>query len=146
MLIDTQPFHGTILVTIAYFALWYYLLLYLQTKVKKELFQQHRKAKTKFDRYFGQDKEMLWVDRVVINTQEQMLPFLVSLWFFAILVSPSIACYLGAAYVVLRSIYPVLFKQRVLSDGKPKHYLVTIPCYLIIVSMFSASAYTVLTQ
>ena len=82
---------------------------------------------------------MLAVDRVVANTHEQMLPFLVSLWLFAVLVSPSYATWLGMAYVLLRSLYPVLM-GRGLSKVQPRRVaFVTFPCYAIVLTMLGSA-------
>ena len=74
------------IVTFLYFVYWYYLLLIKQRGVKYKLVERYAAKGEMFDRYFGQNEEMLAVDRVVINTQEQMLPFIVSLWMFGVLV------------------------------------------------------------
>ncbi len=78
---------GSLLVTTAYFVLWYYLLFVLQRGTKYRLKKEYEAQGKVFDRYFGQDEEMLAADRAVINTQEQMVPFLVSLWLHATFVS-----------------------------------------------------------
>ena len=78
---------GSLLVTTAYFVLWYYLLFVLQRGTKYRLKKEYEAEGKVFDRYFGQDEEMLAADRAVINTQEQMVPFLVSLWLHATFVS-----------------------------------------------------------
>src|SRR3954470_7568064 len=98
------PLHRPLFVTVAYFVLWYSFLFGLQTRTKYRLKARYAKDGQVFDRFFGQDPEMLAADRVVSNTHEQMGPFLVSLWLFSILVSPSQATWMGATYVALRGI------------------------------------------
>jgi hypothetical protein len=81
---------------------------------------------------------MLAVDRVVINTQEQMVPFLLALWLQAVFVSATAATWLGAAYVVLRSCYPLLMGRRVSKMQPRRVYLVTVPSYWIILIMMGS--------
>eukprot|EP00121_Abeoforma_whisleri_P013578 Awhi_evm1s12528 len=64
-----------------------------------------------FDRYHGQNPKMLAVDRIVANTQEQMVPFLVSLWMQAILINPEKAGFLGYIYIFLRLGYRFLMPK-----------------------------------
>ncbi len=138
---DPMQIRGPLLVTITYFLLWYSLLFGLQTRTKYRLEARYEKDGKLFDRYFGQDPEMLAVDRVVANTHEQMGPFLASLWLFAIFASPAYATWLGAAYVVLRGLYPLLMGTR-LSKLQPKRVaLVTVPCYAIVFTMLGGAAW-----
>ena len=67
----------------------------VQRGTKYRLREKYELKGEEFDRYFGQDIEMLAADRVVINTHEQMVPFLVSLWLHSIFVSPSFATACG---------------------------------------------------
>lgn len=55
-------FFWPIAVTIAYFILWYYLLLILQRGKKYRLVKQYQAQGKIFDRYFSQDEEMLAAD------------------------------------------------------------------------------------
>ncbi len=73
---------GPLLVTM----LWYYLLLILQLGTKYRLKTVYEKSSKEFDCCFGNDEEMLAADRVIINTEEQMGPFLVSLWLHTVFV------------------------------------------------------------
>lgn len=134
-MLDPTEFRGPLLVTVAYFGMWYTFLLGLQRGTKYRLRDRYRDEGKSFDRYFGQDPEMLAVDRVVTNTLEQMGPFLAGLWLFALFVSPTWATWLGATYVALRSAYPALIGKQV-SKLQPKRVaFVTIPCYLIVFGM-----------
>jgi hypothetical protein len=141
---DAAQLHGPLIVTVAYFLLWYGLLFGLQTRTKYRLVASYQKEGKVFDRYFGQDPEMLAVDRVVVNTQEQMGPFLVSLWLFTIFASPTYATWLGAAYVVLRSAYPFLLGVRVSKVQSKRVALVTFPCYVIVFTMLGGAAWAAL--
>lgn len=142
---DPSPFVGPLLVTVAYVVLWYYLLIGVQRKTKYRLQKEYEDQGKVFDRYFGQDEQMLAADRAVLNTQEQMVPFLVAFWMFAVFVSPRVATVLGAAYITLRFFYPRLIGKR-LSKMQPKRvYFVTLPCYLIVFYMLGATVWTVLT-
>jgi len=141
---DLTRFHGPVVVTAAYFLLWYSLLFGLQTRTKYRLKARYASEGKVFDRYFGQDEEMLAADRAVTNTQEQMGPFLVSLWLFAIFASPTYATRLGAAYVVLRAIYPFLLGSRVSRVQSRRVAFVTIPCYLIVFTMLGGAVWAAL--
>jgi len=133
--------HGPVAVTVAYFVVWYFLLFGLQLRTKYRLKASYAKDGKVFDRYFGQDEEMLAADRAVANTHEQMGPFLVSLWLFAIFSSPSYATWLGAAYVVLRAGYPILLGRRVSKTQSKRVALVTFPCYAIVFIMLGGAAW-----
>lgn len=133
---DIDTLKGPIIVTVVYFIMWYYFLFFLQFKTKYRLLAKYKKAGKKFDRYFGQDEEMLAVDRVVINTQEQMVPFIMALWMCTIFVSSNIATWCGGLYVVLRFFYPILLGKKVYRKQSMRVAYVTIPCYFIIFFMF----------
>ena len=141
---DLARLHGPLAVTVAYFLLWYGFLFGLQTRTKYRLKARYQKEGKVFDRYFGQDEEMLAVDRAVSNTHEQMGPFLVSLWLFAIFASPTYATWLGAAYVVLRSAYPLLLGKRISKVQSKRVALVTFPCYAIVFTMLGGAAWSAL--
>jgi hypothetical protein len=133
---------GTILVTVGYFILWYFLLFIIQRQTKYRLQREYEEKGEVFDRYYGQDAEMLAADRVVINTQEQMIPFLVSLWLHTIYFSAFSATILGFTYVALRAIYPVLMGKKLSNINPKKVYFVTFPCYGIIFYMFGTVVYS----
>ena len=133
---DPSVYSGPVIVTCLYFAFWYYLLLIKQRGLKDKLRKSYEAKGEVFDRYFGQNEEMLAVDRVVINTQEQMMPFIVSLWLFSVLVSVYYATIFGVLYVALRAIYPILLGKKVSKVNTKKVCFVTIPCYMIIFSFF----------
>lgn len=137
-------YQGPIAVTVAYFCLWYGLLFGLQSRTKYKLRDEYAARGEEFDRYFGQDPRMLAADRAVINTQEQMVPFLASLWLHAVFVSPPHATYLGLAYVTLRSIYPVLLGQRLAKTQSKRVFLVTGPAYAIVFYLLGSALYTAL--
>ena len=137
---DLARFRGPLVVTVAYFLLWYACLFGLQTRTKYRLKARYQAEGKVFDRYFGQDEEMLAADRAVSNTHEQMGPFLVSLWLFAIFASPTYATCLGAAYVVLRGAYPVLLGKRVSTVQSKRVALVTFACYAIVFTRLGGAA------
>lgn len=132
---EAENFIGPIAVTALYFMLWYYLLLILQRGTKYRLQREYEKAGREFDRYLGDDEEMLAADRAVINTQEQMVPFLFSLWLYAVFVSTAWATVCGVIYVVLRSLYPVVLGRRLSKVQSKRVYIVTLPCYALIFYM-----------
>lgn len=131
-LLDAGALQGPIAVTAAYFLLWYVLLLGLQRGLKYRLKDEYEARGEAFDRYFGQDRRMLAVDRLVANTHEQMGPFLVALWLHALFVSPQRAAWLGAAYVVLRALYPLLLGRELGNTQSKRVFFATGPAYLII--------------
>lgn len=141
---DPSVYSGPVIVTCLYFAFWYYLLLIKQRGLKDKLRKSYEAKGEVFDRYFGQNEEMLAVDRVVINTQEQMMPFIVSLWLFSVLVSVYYATIFGVLYVALRAIYPILLGKKVSKVNTKKVCFVTIPCYMIIFSFFIMSIVSIL--
>ncbi|MCH9687354.1 MAG: MAPEG family protein [Deltaproteobacteria bacterium] len=136
---------GPVVVSVAYTVLWYYLLLGLQRGTKYRVKASYESEGKVFDRYFGQDEQMLAVDRAVANTHEQMGPFLVSLWLCAVFFSAPLATWLGAAYIGLRALYPFLLGSRV-SKLQPKRVVIaTVPCYGIIFTMLGCALWAVLT-
>ena len=132
---------GPVIVTVAYFLLWYCFLLGLQSRTEYRLKALYAKEGRVFDRYFGQDEEMLAADRAVTNTHEQMGPFLVSLWLFAVFSSPTYATWLGATYIVLRVIYPILLGNRVSKTQSKRVAFVTSPSYGITLTMLGGAAW-----
>lgn len=140
-MLDPTRFQGPLGVTLAYFLLWYSFLFGLQSRTKYRLKARYAKEGKVFDRYFGQDPEMLAVDRAVANTHEQMVPFLVSLWLFSIFVSTAHATWLGAAYVALRAAYPVLLGKQVSNVQSKRVAFVTFPCYAIVFTMLGGAAW-----
>jgi hypothetical protein len=139
-----QAFAGPIVVTVAYLALWYFLLLGMQRGTKYRLKAKYEQDGKEFDRYFGQDPEMLAADRTVGNTLEQMGPFLASLWMFAVFVSPREAAWYGGFYVLLRAIYPLLLGKRLSKIQRKTVFFVTGPAYLIIFTMLGRTVATLL--
>lgn len=133
------PFHGPVLVTAAYLILWYALLFGLQSRTKYALKAEYAARGEAFDRYFGQDRRMLAADRVVINTQEQMVPFLTSMWLHAAFVSPDAAARLGAIYMLLRAAYPLLMGSNLANTQSKRVFLATGPSYLIVLYLLGTT-------
>ncbi len=143
---DVHAYTGPILVTVAYFVLWYYLLLGLQRGTKYALIAEYAANGAVFDRYFGQDGRMLAVDRAVANTHEQMGPFLVSMWLHALFVSSIRAAVLGGIYVVLRAFYPILLGKSLSKTQSKRVFFVTGPCYLIVFYLLGSAGYAALVS
>ncbi len=143
---DALLYAGPISVTVLYFVLWYYLLLILQRGTKYRLLNKYKSEGKVFNRYFGQDEEMLAADRAVANTQEQMVPFLVSLWLHAVFVSTVSASWCGVVYVVLRAFYPLLLGKKLSQLPGKKVYLATLPCYAIIFYFLGSTVSAVLAS
>ena len=142
---NAGTYSGPVLVTAAYLALWYYLLLVLQRGTKYRLRDEYAARGEEFDRYFGQDGRMLAADRAVANTQEQMGPFLVSLWLHAVFVSVRHATALGAAYVVLRAVYPSLLGGELSKTQSRRVFFATGPAYLIVFYLLGRTVHAALT-
>ncbi len=136
---ELTALRGPLSVTAAYFVLWYSLLFGLQTRTKYRLRREYAARQEVFDRYRSEDPEMLKADRTVQNTHEQMVPFLVSMWMYAVVVSPDVAAGLGGAYIGLRALYPVLLGPRIEQVQSRRVALVTFPCYGIIAWMLGGA-------
>lgn len=132
-----RTYAGPVVVTLAYLTLYYgFILLVLRTK--RRLAAEYAARGEKFDRYHGQDREMLAADRVQLNQLEHMGPFLVLLWLVALFVSPAVATGLGAVYVISRAAYPVVLGTKV-GRGTPSLVMVsTVPGYLVLIGLTGA--------
>lgn len=108
---DVTEYTGPLIVTLAYVGLYYGFMVNI-LRVKKTLGKAYADRGEKFDRYFGQDREMLAADRLQLNTLEHMPPFLALLWLNAVFVSSFAATAAGAAYVVARIYYPFVLGKR----------------------------------
>ena len=142
--LDLAQYQGPVLVTALYFGLWYALLFGLQSRTKYRLKAEYAARGEVFDRYFGQDRQMLAVDRAVANTQEQMVPFLTAMWLHAVVVSPVHAAWLGVAYIALRTIYPLLLGRQVGGTQSKRVAMVTFPAYGIVFYLVGRAVYEAL--
>ncbi|MBL90549.1 MAG: hypothetical protein CMH56_01880 [Myxococcales bacterium] len=125
---------GPIWVTLVY-VLLYYIFMTHGLRVKVKLFKDYRARGERFDRYFGQDPEMLAADRIQLNLLEHMPAFLVIFWLYAIVVSAYWATWAGAIYVGLRALYPFVL-GRELKGGIPLRLLfVTFSAYGVLLLM-----------
>jgi hypothetical protein len=128
---SARGFAGPLLVTVAY-VLVYYVLISNQLRVRTRLRLEYRARGETFDRYFGNDRQMLAADRYVGNMLEHMPAFLALLWLNAIFVGPRGACAAGAAYVLSRLLYPFLMGRQ-LGRGVPRRILLaTVIGYAVI--------------
>ena len=143
---NVHAYTGPILVTVAYFVLWYALLLGLQRGTKYALIAEYAAKGAVFDRYFGQDGRMLAADRAVANTHEQMGPFLVAMWLHALFVSPPRAAVLGGIYVALRAFYPILLGKSLSKTQSKRVFFVTGPCYVIVFYLLGSTGYAALAS
>jgi hypothetical protein len=144
MELEGVSFQGPILVTAAYFLLWYFLLVGIQRRTKYRLQNEYASRGEIFDRYFGHDEEMLAADRVVINTQEQMVPFLAALWLHSAFVSSYYASFIGFLYVALRAMYPILLGTKLSKINPKRVYFVTVPCYVMVFYLLGAVVFRAL--
>jgi hypothetical protein len=129
--ISARTYAGPLLVTVAYVVV-YYLMIANQLRVKTRLRRAYRARGESFDRYFGNDREMLAADRYVGNMLEHMPAFLLLLWLNAVFVDPRSAAFAGAAYVGSRILYPFMLGRQ-LGKGVPSRILfATLVGYLVI--------------
>jgi len=129
---EIGDFRGPALVTVAYVALYYVLQTY-SLRLKFRLAKEYRARGERFDRYFGQDREMLAADRYQLNTLEHMPPFLILLWLHAVFVSPVGATIAGAIYVMSRVAYPFVLGRRVGGGPPMRVFPVTFTGYGVLV-------------
>ena len=129
---DIARYAGPVAVTLCYLLLYYAFMGHV-ARVKARLSRSYAEQGKKFDRYFGEDREMLAADRVQLNTLEQMPPFLVLLWLNATFVSPSSAAAAGWIYVISRALYPVLMGRRLGRGIRARQLASTVPGYLVLI-------------
>jgi hypothetical protein len=123
---------GPIAVTLAY-VLVYYAFQMNGLRVRARLKAEYAERGEKFDRYFGQDRQMLAVDRTQLNMLEHMPPFLVLLWLNAIFIGPFEATVAGAIYVVARAAYPFLLGDRIGRGVGAKIMISTVTGYTVLI-------------
>ncbi|MDP1540089.1 MAG: MAPEG family protein [Moraxellaceae bacterium] len=138
--VSTQT--GPILVTLAYL-LVYYGLAVNAARTKIRLTREYAKRGEKFDRYFGQDREMLAADRFQLNQLEHMPPFLILLWLVAVFVSPVFATVGGSIYVLTRVLYPFMMGSRLGRGVKGSILVATLPSYLVLLSFMGALVWAI---
>merc|ERR1712113_1161508 len=94
--------------TVAYFLMWYGFLCHQM--IMRGSASQRAESKginlTRFDYRFA-DWEM--ADRTLLNAQEQMVPFLLPMWLYAVFCNPHAAGVLGYIYVLFRFLYPIFW-------------------------------------
>ena len=124
-------FKGPIWVTVSYVILYYLFMsniLFTKIRLKKE----YKAKKMKFDRYFGQDRDMLAADRIQLNMLEHMPPFLILMWLCAFVVSPLEATIYGGIYTGSRAIYPFIVGKSMGMLIPMRILFVTVTGYLML--------------
>lgn len=135
---------GPLLVTLAYLLVYYGIVVNVgHSKIR--LAREYAKRGEKFDRYFGQDREMLAADRFQLNQLEHMPPFLILLWLVAVFVSPLFATVGGSIYVLTRVLYPFMMGSRLGRGVKGSILVATLPSYLVLLSFMGALVWAVVT-
>lgn len=124
-MLSIKTYAAPILVTVAYFSVYYGLITY-GLSVRMKLIKSEGES---FDRYFSQNRELLASDRMQLNTLEHMSPFLWALWLHAVFQSPTTAGYAGAVYVLTRLAYPFLIGRRLGRGIRSKVFLATFTGY-----------------
>ena len=140
---NPAPYAAPLLVTVVYLFVYYASMIHI-LRVKNRLIAVHRGRGERFDRYFGQDREMLGADRVQLNMLEHMPPFLVLLWLNAVFVSTSLVTGLGLVYLVSRLLYPVMMGTRLKAQPRMQILVATFPGYLVIAAYVGALLYVTL--
>jgi len=135
---------GPIVVTLAYLAVYYGFQVNV-LRVKNRLSREYAKRGEKFDRYFGEDRQLLAADRVQLNTLEHMPPFLALLWLNAVFVGPGGATIAGGIYVAARGLYPFLIGDRMGRGVKSKVMLSTGAGYAVLAYFIGALVIAMLT-
>ena len=130
-MLDPSPYAGPLVVTLIYLALYYAFQLRIM-RVKSALRQQYEARGERFDRYFGQDREMLAADRAQLNMLEHMPPFLALLWLHAAFVSPGSATLAGVIYVAARIAHPVVMGSKLGRGVRLTILFATLPGYLVL--------------
>ena len=103
-------------------------------------------------KYGHTNPSVVAADRAVGNLLEQLLPFLLGLYGYALLVDANVAVVLGWIWVALRAFYPVLFAMPLpavfvrMAGGitLPPYasvLVITLPSYAIIWYMVGASVF-----
>ena len=136
---------GPALVTCAYFVV-YYAFIFLQLKTRSAAAERARaagisiaKGKT-FATDVSDDAGARMGERTLLNTLEQMGPFLCALWMCAAFVSAEVATILGGAAVCFRALFPVLWST---GDGGTFSWMVALstqPYYVCVLGMFGLTA------
>lgn len=126
-----STYTGPVLVTLAYLLL-YYTFVSLVAVVKARRSRAYTAKGESFDRYFGQDREMLAADRMQLNTLEQMPAFLTLLWLNAVFVGPRGATIAGGIYVAARALYPFAMGKRLGRGIRALVLASTVPGYAVI--------------
>ena len=94
---DIEGFAGPVVITVAYVGLYYAFQIYIMN-TKTRLRMAYTAREERFDRYFGQDREMLAADRIMLNMLEHMPPFLALLWLNAVFVGQLSTTIAGGVY------------------------------------------------
>lgn len=141
MPLHPAPYAAPIAVTLAYGAVYYASMLNV-VRTKYRLAAEHRARRETFDRYFGQDRQMLAADRIQLNALEHMPLFLTLLWLDAVFVGPRFAGLVGGVYVAARALYPWLLGTRVGPMQRKLVLLATGPSYLALLTLAAALAWT----
>lgn len=142
--LDISPHAGPLTVTLLYVLLYYGFQIH-QLRVKTRLRRAYEERGEKFDRYFGQDREMLAADRIQLNTLEHMPPFLALLWLNALFVGPTGATVAGGLYVAARGLYPVLIGGRLGRGIKAQVLIATGTGYAVLIYFSGALIVALLT-
>lgn len=133
---DASVFAGPLAVTLAYLGLYYGFQLHI-ARTKARLHRDYKARDEKFDRYFGQDREMLAADRFQLNMLEHMPPFQILLWLTAVFVGTTQATVAGGIYVAARCLYPFAMGGRLGRDVKTLIFLATGPGYIVLAYFFA---------
>ena len=128
---DIETYKSPIWVTLTYCFVYYGFLLNI-ARTRVSMHKKYSAEGKKFDRYFGQDRNMLAADRIQLNMLEQMPIFLVTFWLYVVFVSPSTGAILGWVYTIARALYPFMIGNRMGRDIPMKVLISTVIGYGVI--------------
>ncbi len=137
------PYTGPVCVTLAYLLIYYTTQLNI-LRVKDRKKKEFADKGEKFDRYFGQDRELLAADRIQLNMLEHMPPFLALLWLNAVFVAGWGTTIAGGVYVMSRLGYPLALGTRVGRGPRTIILLATGPGYAVLIYLTGALIWTML--
>ena len=159
---STQHLKPTIIVSLAWSALYFCFLQaqgasafwvhrQLREKGSRPLNTQEQSramtplsfAKVKYGVEWSRAGLIFVMDRSVGNMLEQSPPFLLGLWLYAMIESPTTSARLGWAWLLLRALYPFAFARRPTPGARSGISIlsaVTWPSYVIVWSMLFGAA------
>eukprot|EP00931_Biecheleriopsis_adriatica_P001597 TRINITY_DN101997_c0_g1_i1.p1 TRINITY_DN101997_c0_g1~~TRINITY_DN101997_c0_g1_i1.p1 ORF type:complete len:192 (+),score=32.19 TRINITY_DN101997_c0_g1_i1:69-644(+) len=111
MALDMDEYALPVVATVLYFFMWNSFLmqqLMMRGSANERAYQMGRP----FHRFDYSFAEWEMADRTLMNTQEQMVGFLLPMWLYAVFCNAHAAGVLGIIYVVFRFLYPIFWSMK----------------------------------